>query len=445
MRLICLTSNEFCTAADPSDVRRHVKLQLAAAQRPKDDYRTNACKVASSAQTKSFKVLHTGTGSFAKYNKTHHQSDHNYVWTLLDIPTSQTAATEVDQETVRTPPLEVYIACFQEMFVRAYGTSSQRTTAHSLHHVLHKELPHAYKVETSGLVGEANMVTRKRMGMGLYVWSRTPLKTCRAFTSARLHRPSKRSTKRMLQLVLRGSQYTLTLGNVHLPMKENLWLSKKRAIDMTNPMKQQQRNAMLVKALHSMDTKHALTHLHTRRRSRSTRKRARGGRHSRRHSVAQSATPESYTNVLKKSDMMSGTDREGPFALPNLGDWTDIVYRWLVKHPHQAFCPTCEFVRKRPLTAASPDGGWNRVPDIPVRRDPAAWKREAASSVYHTTKHNSYNLPSYCDRILVRVQPNPNGQAGCPHVQVMAGDMNYRLLPIGFLQDIAQQRPQSSL
>ena len=443
MRLICLTSNEFCTAADPSDVRRHVKLQLAAAQRPKEDYRANACKVGSSAQTYSFKVLHTGSGSFAKHDTTHHQSDHNYVWTLLDIPTRPTPDTEADQQTGRTPSLEVYIACFQEMFVRAYGTSSQRTTAHSLHRVLHKTLPHAYKVEASGLVGEANMVTRKRMGMGLYVWSRTPLKECPSLTSARLHRPSKGSTKRMLQLVLVGSQYTLTLGNVHLPMEENLWLSRKRAIDTTNPMKQQQRNAMLVKALHSMDTKHALTHLYARRRSRSTRKRARGGRRSRRHSVAQPATPESYTDVLKKSDMMSGTDRDGPFALPNLGDWTDIVYRWLVKHPHQAFCPTCEFVRKRPLTAASPDGGWNRVPNIPLRRDPAAWKRETASSVYHTTKYDSYNLPSYCDRILVRVQPNPNGPAGSPHVQVMAGDMNYRVLPAGFLQDIARKPPRS--
>ena len=165
MRLLCLTSNEFCTSADPADVRRQVEAQLQAAQRSRKAY-------PHAYRAEGYKVLHVGSGSFAKHDRRHHQSDHNYVWTVLDVRTP--AATPPKH------PVDVYVACFQEMFVRSSLHPSQTKTARTMDAVLRAHgLGHRYEVESTGIVGEANLTSfgkrRKRMGLGLYVWSRAPL------------------------------------------------------------------------------------------------------------------------------------------------------------------------------------------------------------------------------------------------------------------------------
>lgn len=441
MRLLCLTSNEFCTAADPADVRRQVEAQLQAAQRSRKAY-------PHAYRAEGYKVLHVGSGSFAKHDRRHHQSDHNYVWTVLDVRTPAATPT-VGVAAAATPPkhpVDVYVACFQEMFIRSSLHPSQTKTARTMDAVLRAHgLGHRYEVESTGIVGEANLTSfgkrRKRMGLGLYVWSRAPLAEQTALKAASLHRKTRTSTKRMLRQVLIGPRFTLTVGNVHLPMKENLRMDGK-GVDPTNPMRQQMRNTMLAKALHSMDVDHALKHEVTRR-SR-TRRRSRGGRRapSRRRSRALytlPASPESYVNVVQTRDMLSGTDRDVPYAHPHVpAGWGDIVYEWLTRAPSEAFCPTCEFVHDRPLAVGASDGtagnahGWDDVPEVPVDVKPKAWKVEAAGSPYKLIKKRSYNVPSYCDRVLVRVRTGARG--GGPHVQLLVGDMNYRVLPGAFVE-----------
>jgi hypothetical protein len=446
MRLLCLTSNEFCTAADPADVRRQVEAQLEAAQRSRKAY-------PHAYRAEGYKVLHVGSGSFAKHDRRHHQSDHNYVWTVLDVrtpaatPTVAAVPSAPASPTTPTPPkhpVDVYVACFQEMFVRSSLHPSQTKTARALDAVLRAHgLGHRYTVETKGtILGEANLTSvgkrRKRMGLGVYVWSRTPLAEQTALTTAALHAKTRTSTKRMLRQVLVGPHFTLTVGNVHLPMKEDLRMDGK-GVDPANPMRQQMRNAMLTKALHSMNVDHALKHEVTRRSRK--RKRSRGGRRapSRRLSRALytlPASPESYANVVQTRDMLSGTDRDVPYAHPHVpAGWGDVVYEWLTRTPSEAFCPTCEFVHDRPLTKETGDDtedarGWNDVPEVPVDVKPKAWKVEAAGSPYRLIKKQSYNAPSYCDRVLVRVRPSARG--GGPHVQLLVGDMNYRVLPGAF-------------
>ena len=447
MRLLCLTSNEFCTAADPADVRRQVEAQLEAAQRSRKAY-------PHAYRAEGYKVLHVGSGSFAKHDRRHHQSDHNYVWTVLDVrtpaATPKAAAVPGAPTSPTTPappkhPVDVYVACFQEMFVRSSLHPSQTKTARALDAVLRAHgLGHRYKVATKGtIVGEANLTSfgkrRKRMGLGVYVWSRTPLAEQTALTTAALHAKTRTSTKRMLRQVLVGPCFTLTVGNVHLPMKEDLRMDGK-GIDPANPMRQEARNAMLTKALHSMNLDHALKHEVTRRSRK--RKRSRGGRRkpSRRRSRALHtlpASPESYANVVQTRDMLSGTDRDVPYAHPHVPTgWGDVVYEWLTRTPSEAFCPTCEFVHDRPLAqkadADTEDTrGWNDVPEVPVDVKPKAWKVEAAGSTYRLIKKQSYNVPSYCDRVLVRVGPS-GARGGGPHVQLLVGDMNYRVLPGAF-------------
>ena len=82
--------------------------------------------------------------------------------------------------------------------------------------------------------------------------------------------------------------------------------------------------------------------------------------------------------------------------------------------------------------------GWNDVPEVPVDVKPKAWKVEAAGSPYRLIKKRSYNVPSYCDRVLVRVRPSGGARGGArdagPHVQLLVGDMNYRVLPGAFVE-----------
>ena len=113
------------------------------------------------------------------------------------------------------------------------------------------------------------------------------------------------------------------------------------------------------------------------------------------------------------------------------------MYEWLTRTPSEAFCPTCEFVHDRPLTKETGDDtedarGWNDVPEVPVDVKPKAWKVEAAGSSYRLIKKQSYNVPSYCDRVLVQVRPSGGARGGRPHVQLLVGDMNYRVLPGAF-------------
>jgi hypothetical protein len=75
--------------------------------------------------------------------------------------------------------------------------------------------------------------------------------------------------------------------------------------------------------------------------------------------------------------------------------------------------------------------GWSEVPAISTKVKRAVWKAKAASSPYKLVKKKSYNIPSYCDRMLVRVIPNVTGSG--PHLQLLVGDMNYRVLPGAFL------------
>lgn len=447
MRLLCLTSNEFCTAADPADVRRQVEAQIEAAQRSRKSY-------PHAYRADGYKVLHVGSGSFSKHDQRHHQSNHNYVWTVLDVrtPAATSKVATVSSAPTPTPskhPVNVYVACFQEMFVRSSLHPSQTKTMHALDAVLLAHgLNHRYTVETKGKIrGEATLTSAgrvfgKRMGLGLYVWSRTPLEEQMALTTATLHRKTRTSTKRMLRLVLIGPHFTLTVGNVHLPMKENLRMDGK-GVDPVNPMQQQLRNEMLNKAFHSMDVDHALKHEVTRR-SRKNKRRSRGGKQkvSCRWSRAMNtfpASPKSYMNFVQTRDMLSGTDHDVSYAHPHLPvGWGDIVYEWLTRTPSDAFCPTCEFVHNRPLTKGAGDDtedarGWNDVPEVPIDVKPRAWKVEAKGSSYQLIKNRSYNVPSYCDRVMVRVRPN-GVVSNRPHIQLLVGDMNYRVLPGMFLK-----------
>jgi len=114
------------------------------------------------------------------------------------------------------------------------------------------------------------------------------------------------------------------------------------------------------------------------------------------------------------------------------------VYEWLPRTPSEAFCPTCEFVHDRPLAVGTSDGtagnahGWDDVPEVPVDVKPKAWTAEAAGSPYKLIKKRSYNVPSYCDRVLMRVRPG-GARGGGAHVQLLVGDMNYRVLPGAFV------------
>lgn len=442
MRLLCFTSNECCTAADPADVQRQVEQQLTAAQCSHKDYPY-------AYRGEGYEVLHVGSGSFAKHDRRHHQSDHNYVWTVLDIDTpDDTVTTTANTPDTLMPKhhVDVYVACFQEMFVQSFIRSSQTKTAHTMHKALQAHgLVHRYVVKSTG-IGQRS----KKMGLGLYVWSRVPLTEQTALKATTLHRKTRNRTRRMLQQVLLGPHFMLTVGNVHLPMKANLRMNGK-GVDPTNPMYQQKRNAILTKAFHSMHLHHAPKQGGTRRSLKRFRFRV-GASRRRRSSTRYTlpASPESYVNVVQTRDMLSGTDHNVPYAYPHLPDgWRDIVYEWLTHTPSKAFCPTCEFVYNRPLQSVEGNGkrseyppGWSDVPDIttPVKR--SAWKTEAAGSRYKLVKKRSYIVPSYCDRVLVRVSPGARG--GRPHVQLLMGDMNYRVLPGACLDKATTSNTQES-
>lgn len=447
MRILCLTSNEYCHAADSSDVQRQIDLQLKSAAQ------TNSSGVSISGidnEAFPYTLVHMGSGSFARHDKTHHQSDHNYVWSILDVPVNG-----VDVKKTIAP--HVYIACFQEMFVKHRLHRKRRSTASLIHPVMeqHNFMYH-YKVDAKGLIGEANAKSMKSMGAGIYVWSRFKLTTLVPLCSKQLFAKHALSTKRMQRLVLVSPHFTLSIANVHLPMKENIHLDG-RHIKKHNPMKQNERNDMLTKVLHAMYIEHDI------KQAVMQSEKQKGGRYSRHgypftSGETHPTSPSDYASVFSESDMMTGQNDSANYTRPPIDDtWTDLVYKWIRAHRNQPkliFCPTCEFKNNRTLrklprprkshnrtskrrsfasSETRQNSPWMDVPMPPQTRHARQWKKTNQITSYQLVKHGSYNLPSYCDRMLMKVK---RGYKQNPHIQLVVGDMNYRILPDSFLNTI---------
>lgn len=441
MRIICLSSNEYCNAADSGDVKRQIELQLKSANRS-NSFGVSIPGIDNSACP--YTLAHMGSGSFARHDKIHHQSDHNYVWTITDIPVHG-----VDSQKIPGP--HIYIACFQEMFVK-HRLYKRQSTANIIHAVMEQHnLIYHYKVDAKGLLGEANIKSLKTMGSGIYVWSKIKLTTIDPLCSKQMFAKRSVSTKRMQRLVLLSSHFTLTIANVHLPIKENLYLTG-RHINKHNPMKQNDRNKMLMKVLHAMHIEHDI------KQAVKTIEKKNGGRYNIHDNPFISlemhpTNPVDYSIVFSESDMMSGSHDSENYRRPPLDNsWTDLVYKWISVHKNKSnliICPTCEFKNNRTLCKLSrpkkkrshksrrrsspmnqQGSPWTGVPMPPQSNNTRHWKETNRFSSYRLIKHHSYNLPSYCDRMLMKVK---RGYKNNPHIQLVVGDMNYRILPDSFL------------
>lgn len=445
MRILCLSSNEYCNAADSGDVKRQIELQLNSANQS-NSFGVSVPEIDTEAFP--YTLAHMGSGSFARHDTIHHQSDHNYVWSILDIPVHS-----VDIQKIIGP--HVYIACFQEMFVKHRLHRKRESTASIIHSVMkqHNMIYH-YKVDIHGLLGEANAKSMKSMGAGIYVWSKIKLTKLVPLCSKQLFAKHSVSTKRMQRLVLMSPHFTLSIANVHLPMKENIYLSG-RHIKKHNPMKQKERNEMLTKVLHAMHIEHDIKQA-------VLMSKKSGGRYTIHGSIScniRPTNPSDYAFLFSKSDMLTGSQEPANYARPPIDKtWTDLVYKWLSAHknqPNLVFCPTCEFKNNRTLRKSSRQQNkhsyksnrrsivssvkqqrslWNDVPMPPQTNNTRHWKESNQFTSYRLVKHHSYNLPSYCDRILMKVK---RGYKNNPHIQLVVGDMNYRILPDSFLNTIS--------
>lgn len=443
MRLLCLTSNEFCTAADPDDVRTHVRAHFEHA------------RTFPLAADRPYTVHHVGTGAFVKHDKAHFQSDHQYVWAVMDVRTAHTAKsgptpTDADSDASYDPvqPLTgdhvdprpgLVVACFQEMFDGSRNPlrKTQRRTADYIGMALGDDYVALSAATAKGLVGEANKDNPKKMGMGVYVWAHRRVNARVTYTGCPV-RKSLVNTKRLVKLEVHTPALTVHVGNAHLPMDENLYLHKPLK-NVANPMKQKERNQMLTKVLAAMRNAYgkrvwygtprlervasASTSRRSKRRSRSSTRRPR----SRRHPSRGGADPTAYVQAVRRDDMLSGKRTDQP---PTFAKWDDVVYRWLTDPTKMPFCPTCEL--GHPL--AKREIAWADVPDVPRTPDPEQWTTEAASSPYKLVKKEAYNVPSYCDRLLVRVDL----EHGRPVLRLLMGDLNYRVLPRTFYRRLGQ-------
>lgn len=436
MRIICLSSNEYCNAAYSDDVQRQIKLHLKSANQ------SNTLGISIPGidnEAIPFTLSHMGSGSFARHDKIHHQSDHNYVWSILDIPVHG-----VDIQKITGP--HVYIACFQEMFVKY---RKRQTTASIIHNIMKQyNFTYQYKVDTRGLLGEANAKSMKSMGAGIYVWSKIKLTTLVPLCSNSLFAKHSFSTKRMQRLVLMSPHFTLSIANVHLPMKENIYLTG-RHIKKHNPMKQNERNDMLMKVLHAMHIEHDIKQaVHTF-------EKQSGGHYTHGYPYAsfgiRSTNPADYAVLFSENDMMTGNTDSTNYTRPPIDNtWTDLVYKWISTNknkPNLLFCPTCEFKNNRTLCKKNknshkskrrsivsfidqPKSPWIDVFMPPQSKNTRHWKKVNQITSYKLVKHHSYNLPSYCDRMLMKVKHGYNNN---PHIQLVVGDMNYRILSDSFL------------
>lgn len=222
-------------------------------------------------------------------------------------------------------------------------------------------------------------------------------------------------------------------------------------------MKQNERNDMLTKVLHAMYIEHDI------KQAVMQSEKKKGGRYSR-HGYpfafgdTSPTSPSDYASVFSESDMMTGQNDSANYTRPPIDDtWTDLVYKWIRahrNHPKLIFCPTCEFKNNRTLrklprprkshnrtskrrsfasSETRQDSPWMDVPMPPQTRHARQWKKTNQITSYQLVKHGSYNLPSYCDRMLMKVK---RGYKQNPHIQLVVGDMNYRILPDSFLNMI---------
>ena len=172
--------------------------------------------------------------------------------------------------------------------------------------------------------------------------------------------------------------------------------------------------------------------------------------------------PSDYGIVFSESDMMTGTEDSVNYTRPPIDNtWTDLVYKWISVHKNKSnliFCPTCEFKNNRTLRTSSrqrkgsklhkskrrsivssmnqQENPWINVPMPPQTNNTHHWKKANLFSSYRLVKHHSYNLPSYCDRMLMKVKRGYKNKNN-PHIQLVVGDMNYRILPDSFLNTIS--------
>ena len=300
MRFLLLTSNEYCTAANGPDVQRQM-----------DDILQTTSMLPYTEPTTTYEVRHIGSGRFLKYDGIQRQSDHNYVWTVIDVPNKKYSNTEDDENTVpkRPPTLlsllytmlpsrplitkrlrqkkneqvtssafeaanadsdntreaDIVIACFQEMFAGTCTDAQQLETQKHMGQLLERKgYNRQDAAQVDGVIGEANLLTPKSMKVGIYTWIKgnatcTHFQTfpCPSFASKpRFYA----TTKQMVKIgCVINETLEVHIGNIHLPMKENLYTTKSlwrgsRADKIrTNPMRQVERNEKLFTAIGIME------------------------------------------------------------------------------------------------------------------------------------------------------------------------------------------------
>lgn len=304
MRILLLTSNEYCTAANGSDVERQM------------EYILKTTSTLPYTEPTTYDVRHIDSGSFLKYDETQRQSDHNYVWTVIDVPNKKSSNTEDNtnavpertqvfvsrlEETCRqkntnkqvissageaanadsdnTSEADIVIACFQEMFAGTLtetltDTHKQFETQLHMGTLLQQKLYNKqHQAYVKGIMGEANLGTLKSMKVGIYTWTKAGVRCnnfhnfpCPSFASKFALMPL--TTKQMVKIgFLIDDTLEVHLGNIHLPMKENLYMNnmslKHRAKSLVNssrvdkirnnPMRQVERNEKLFTAIGIME------------------------------------------------------------------------------------------------------------------------------------------------------------------------------------------------
>ena len=127
-------------------------------------------------------------------------------------------------------------------------------------------------------------------------------------------------------------------------------------------------------------------------------------------------------NHFLKYDMLSGTD-ESLFHKHLY--YTDLVYEYAKKNKNVPFCPTCTF--KKNITVNQRKYDKHECQGVPEFPTDSFYPSFGQRSFYETTHDSAIQLPSYCNRILVKADDTPT-------LYILMGTMNYRIFPTAALE-----------
>ena len=352
---------------------------------------------------------------------------------------------------------DIFIAHFQEM-----NCSGDTTDKIIGDYLLNAGYELVGDCKANGLVGEASRIDSPTMAVGVFAWYnkstigtaqkcittecvKTPLANNTSTSSRRSRRSSFRTLSRTfkqktskyntkqftmleMNITLLKSNRTVTLrsASAHLPMKENILFKdrSRKQIDKEHIMLQDKRKNALLQCIHLLN---------------SNKKRIRGSRRSSsKGSSSSSSRKKGGHDLIREvmaSDMLHTESSDN-----TISQYADLVYEWhMMEGDDKWFCPTCEYNVEQSQSELDDDLGdlnsigfiehlYQKLTQLTVE-NVELFKTHMMNQthLYKTNKKNSYNIPSYCDRILLR---SINAQ---DTLCILAGDLNFRILPDNFI------------